>query len=41
MLYFAGVHFLVNLTIMGGAAAGALQWLASRRFRLAYEIPGS
>ena len=40
MLYFAGVHFLVNLTIVGGVAAGALQWLASRRFRLTYEIAG-
>ena len=39
-LYFAAVHFLVNLTIVGGAAAGALQWLASRRFRLTYETPG-
>lgn len=39
-LYFAGVHFLVNLTIVGGVAAGALQWLASRRFRLTYEIAG-
>lgn len=39
-LYFAGVHFLVNLTIVGGAAAGALQWLASRRFRLTYEVAG-
>jgi glycosyltransferase involved in cell wall biosynthesis len=35
-LYFAGVHFLVNLTIVGGAAAGALQWLVSRRFRGTY-----
>jgi len=35
-LYFAGVHFLVNLTIVGGAATGALQWLVSRRFRGTY-----
>lgn len=39
-LFFAGVHFLVNLTIMGGAAAGAVQWLASRRFRVTYEVSG-
>jgi glycosyltransferase involved in cell wall biosynthesis len=39
-LYFAAVHFLVNLTIVGGAAAGALQCLASRRFRLTYETLG-
>lgn len=39
-LYFAAVHFLVNLTIVGGAAVGALQWLASRRFRLTYETLG-
>lgn len=38
-LYFAAVHFLVNVTIVSGAAAGALQWLASRRFRLTYEAP--
>jgi glycosyltransferase involved in cell wall biosynthesis len=36
-LYFAGVHLLVNLTIVGGAAAGALQWLVSRRFRRTYD----
>lgn len=38
-LYFAGVHLLVNLTIVGGVAAGALQWLASARFRRTYETP--
>jgi glycosyltransferase involved in cell wall biosynthesis len=39
-LYFVTVHFLVNITIVSGAAAGALQWLASRRFRLTYEAVG-
>ncbi|MFG1879060.1 glycosyltransferase family 2 protein [Sphaerisporangium sp. NPDC049003] len=38
-LFFVGVHFLVNLVIIGGVAAGALQWLASGRFRRLYETP--
>jgi glycosyltransferase involved in cell wall biosynthesis len=36
-LFFAGVHFLVNLTIVAGLAAGTLQWLASSRFRRTYD----
>ncbi|MEV4313747.1 glycosyltransferase family A protein [Actinocrispum sp. NPDC049592] len=36
-LFFAGVHFLVNLTIIGGLATGMLQWLASPRFRRLYD----
>lgn len=36
-LFFAGVHFLVNLTIVAGVAAGTLQWLTSRRFRRLYD----
>jgi glycosyltransferase involved in cell wall biosynthesis len=38
-LYFAGVHFLVNLTIVSALAVGTLQWLASRRFRRTYLEP--
>jgi glycosyltransferase involved in cell wall biosynthesis len=38
-LFFAGVHFLVNLTIVGGVATGAVQWLTSRRFRRIYDDP--
>lgn len=37
LLYFLGVHFLVNLTIAAAVGAGALQWLASRRFRRLYD----
>jgi hypothetical protein len=35
-LFFVGMHFLVNLTIAAGAAAGILQWLTSRSFRRLY-----
>jgi glycosyltransferase involved in cell wall biosynthesis len=35
-LYFTGVHFLVNLAISAGVAAGAVNWLFSRRFRALY-----
>ncbi|MGV9778277.1 glycosyltransferase family 2 protein [Streptosporangium sp. NPDC003464] len=38
-LFFVGVHFLVNLVIIGGVAAGAAQWLVSRRFRGVYDVP--
>src|SRR5690606_12554806 len=37
LLYFLGVHFLVNLTIAAAVGAGALQWLASRRVRRLYD----
>ena len=41
-LFFAGVHFLVNLTILSGLAAGAVQWLTSGRFRRMYDpAPGA
>ncbi len=36
-LFFAGVHFLVNLTIVGGLATGVVQWLISARFRRLYD----
>jgi hypothetical protein len=35
-LFFVGMHFLVNLTIAAGAAAGIAQWLTSRSFRRMY-----
>jgi hypothetical protein len=35
--FFIGVHFLVNLAIAAGAAAGILQWLTSRSFRRLHE----
>ncbi|WP_062432762.1 glycosyltransferase family 2 protein [Herbidospora daliensis] len=35
-LYFAAMHFLINLTIAAGAGAGILQWLTSRSFRRLY-----
>jgi glycosyltransferase involved in cell wall biosynthesis len=37
VVYFAAVHYLVNLTIVTGAVAGALQWTASRAFRGLYD----
>ncbi|GIH25184.1 hypothetical protein Aph01nite_34940 [Acrocarpospora phusangensis] len=37
--YFVVVHFVVSLVIIGGVAAGAVQWLASPRFRDLYEVP--
>lgn len=37
--YFAAMHFLVNLTIMAGVAAGALQWHTSPTFRALYDPP--
>ncbi|SCE61370.1 hypothetical protein GA0115253_109401, partial [Streptomyces sp. Termitarium-T10T-6] len=38
--YFAFAHTVVNAVIAAGAGVGALQWLASRRFRRLYE-PGA
>ncbi|MGW0507529.1 glycosyltransferase family 2 protein [Micromonospora sp. NPDC003241] len=34
---FAGLHFLVNVTITAGVATGAAQWLLSRPFRQLYD----
>jgi glycosyltransferase involved in cell wall biosynthesis len=36
-LFFAGVHFLVNVVIMAGVGVGVSQWLISRRFRRLYD----
>jgi glycosyltransferase involved in cell wall biosynthesis len=36
-LFFLGMHFLVNLSIAAGAAAGILQWLVSGSFRRLHE----
>jgi hypothetical protein len=36
-LFFVGVHFLVNVVIMGGVGVGVLQWLISRKFRRMYD----
>ena len=35
--YFAAVHTVVKVVIGAAAIAGALQWLASRRFRATYQ----
>ncbi|MBE1489791.1 glycosyltransferase family 2 protein [Plantactinospora soyae] len=37
LLYFAVLHFLVNVTITAGVATGAVQWLVSRTFRQLYD----
>ncbi|MEE6262366.1 glycosyltransferase family 2 protein [Plantactinospora sonchi] len=37
LIFFAGLHFLVNVTITAGVATGALQWLASGTFRRLYD----
>ncbi|WJK39132.1 glycosyltransferase family A protein [Solwaraspora sp. WMMA2056] len=37
LMFFVAVHFLVNVTITAGVAAGALQWLVSRPFRQIYD----
>ncbi|MFK3985143.1 glycosyltransferase family 2 protein [Micromonospora sp. NPDC050397] len=37
LVFFAGLHFVVNVTITLGVAAGTLQWLASRTFRQLYD----
>lgn len=39
LAYYAGVHFLVNLTISAAAIAGILQWMTSREFRRMYDDP--
>lgn len=44
LAYYAGIHYLVNLTIATSVAAGVLQWLGSRRFRHLYDdcpVPAS
>ncbi|GAA2899343.1 hypothetical protein GCM10010517_64850 [Streptosporangium fragile] len=38
-VFFAGVHFLVNLVIIGAVIVGVLQWLGSGRFRRLYDAP--
>ncbi|MEV6692138.1 glycosyltransferase [Micromonospora sp. NPDC051196] len=37
LLAFAGLQFLVNVTITAGVATGAAQWLLSRPFRQLYD----
>lgn len=37
LAYYAGMHYVVNLTIATAVAAGTLQWLVSRRFRRLYD----
>lgn len=37
LLFFTGLHFVVNVTIAAGVATGAVQWLASRTFRQLYD----
>ncbi|MFC5830998.1 glycosyltransferase family 2 protein [Nonomuraea insulae] len=37
LLYFGVVHFLVNVTIAAGVAAGVARWLCSARFRRLYD----
>ncbi|GAA2349061.1 glycosyltransferase family 2 protein [Dactylosporangium salmoneum] len=37
LLAFAALHYLVNVAITAGVAAGALQWLSSRPFRRLYD----
>ncbi|MET8160519.1 glycosyltransferase family 2 protein [Sphaerisporangium sp. NPDC005289] len=37
LLYFGAVHFLVNVTIAAGVAAGVVRWLCSARFRRLYD----
>lgn len=44
LAYYAGMHFIVNLTIASAVAVGVLQWLTSRRFRHLYDdcpVPAS
>lgn len=38
-VYYASVHFLVNLTITAAAIAGVLQWMTSGKFRQMYDDP--
>lgn len=37
--FFVAVHYLVNLTIVTGAAVGAAQWAADSEFRRLYDRP--
>jgi glycosyltransferase involved in cell wall biosynthesis len=37
LLYFAAVHYLVNITIALGVGVGVLQWTVSRTFRETYD----
>ncbi|MDH2427104.1 glycosyltransferase family 2 protein [Sphaerisporangium sp. TRM90804] len=39
-VYFAAVHFLVNVTVAVAVFVGAAHWLVSRRFRSTYDLPG-
>jgi glycosyltransferase involved in cell wall biosynthesis len=41
LAFFAALHYLVNLTIVAGVAAGAVQWTVSQTFRRLYETPGA
>jgi glycosyltransferase involved in cell wall biosynthesis len=38
-VFFAGLHFLVNVVISGAVLVGAAQWLVSPKFRALYETP--
>lgn len=37
LLYFAAVHFVVNVTIATGVGVGVVRWLASASFRRLYD----
>ncbi|MEU4535738.1 glycosyltransferase family 2 protein [Streptosporangium sp. NPDC023825] len=37
LLYYGTVHFVVNVTIAAGVAAGVVQWFFSARFRRLYD----
>ncbi|UBU09495.1 glycosyltransferase family 2 protein [Nonomuraea gerenzanensis] len=37
LLYFGAVHFLVNVAIAAGVAAGVVRWSCSARFRRLYD----
>ncbi|RCG26245.1 glycosyltransferase [Sphaerisporangium album] len=39
-VYFAGVHFLVNVTVAVAVFVGAAHWLVSSRFRRTYDVTG-
>ncbi|NUS55954.1 MAG: glycosyltransferase family 2 protein [Streptomycetaceae bacterium] len=36
-VYFASVHYLVNVTIMAAVGVGLIQWLTSERYRRLYD----
>jgi glycosyltransferase involved in cell wall biosynthesis len=38
-VYFAAMHYVVNVTIMAAAAVGMLQWLTSDTYRKLYDLP--